>query len=137
MTSRGFRRTIPLTSCSEHKSMNNLSVYVRRSGYSKEEFTRQPIFGPGVEFVTVPKHYQWASGHQPIVATVLMNMNINKGKDKEQGHENEHGLEQKKQRHRLEHKHSHRHRHCSVSRWRPQKVDKRMVLEYTHGVFIT
>ncbi len=27
--------------------------------------------------------------------------------------------------------------HCSVSRWRPQKVDKRMVLEYTHGLFIT
>ncbi len=26
---------------------------------------------------------------------------------------------------------------CSVSRWRPQKVDKRMVLEYTHGLFIT
>jgi hypothetical protein len=23
------------------------------------------------------------------------------------------------------------------SRWRPQKVDKRMVLEYTHGLFIT
>jgi hypothetical protein len=22
---------------------------------------------------------------------------------------------------------------CSVSRWRPQKVDKRMVLVYTHG----
>jgi hypothetical protein len=28
-------------------------------------------------------------------------------------------------------------RSCSVSRWRPQKVDKRMVLEYTHGLFIT
>ncbi len=28
-------------------------------------------------------------------------------------------------------------RYCSVSRWRPQKVDKRMVLEYTHGLFIT
>ncbi len=27
--------------------------------------------------------------------------------------------------------------HCSLSRWRPQKVDKRMVLEYTHGLFIT
>jgi hypothetical protein len=27
--------------------------------------------------------------------------------------------------------------YCSVSRWRPQKVDKRMVLEYTHGLFIT
>jgi hypothetical protein len=27
--------------------------------------------------------------------------------------------------------------HCSVSRWRPHKVDKRMVLEYTHGLFIT
>jgi hypothetical protein len=26
---------------------------------------------------------------------------------------------------------------CSVSRWRPQKVDKPMVLEYTHGLFIT
>jgi hypothetical protein len=26
---------------------------------------------------------------------------------------------------------------CSVSRWRPQKVDKRRVLEYTHGLFIT
>ncbi len=26
---------------------------------------------------------------------------------------------------------------CSVSRWRPQKVDKRMVLEHTHGFFIT
>jgi hypothetical protein len=26
---------------------------------------------------------------------------------------------------------------CSLSRWRPQKVDKRMVLEYTHGLFIT
>ncbi len=26
---------------------------------------------------------------------------------------------------------------CSVSRWRPHKVDKRMVLEYTHGLFIT
>jgi hypothetical protein len=26
---------------------------------------------------------------------------------------------------------------CSASRWRPQKVDKRMVLEYTHGLFIT
>ncbi len=26
---------------------------------------------------------------------------------------------------------------CSVSRWRPQKVDKCMVLEYTHGLFIT
>jgi hypothetical protein len=26
---------------------------------------------------------------------------------------------------------------CSVSLWRPQKVDKRMVLEYTHGLFIT
>ncbi len=25
---------------------------------------------------------------------------------------------------------------CSVSRWRPQKVDKRMVLEHTHGLFI-
>jgi hypothetical protein len=25
----------------------------------------------------------------------------------------------------------------SVSRWRPQKVDKRMALEYTHGLFIT
>ncbi len=24
-----------------------------------------------------------------------------------------------------------------TSRWRPQKVDKRMVLEYTHGLFIT
>jgi hypothetical protein len=29
------------------------------------------------------------------------------------------------------------HYTCSVSRWRPQKVDKRMVLEYTHGLFIT
>ncbi len=27
--------------------------------------------------------------------------------------------------------------YCSVSRWRPQKVDKRMVLEHTHGLFIT
>ncbi len=27
--------------------------------------------------------------------------------------------------------------YCSVSRWRPHKVDKRMVLEYTHGLFIT
>jgi hypothetical protein len=27
--------------------------------------------------------------------------------------------------------------YCSVSRWRPQKVDKCMVLEYTHGLFIT
>jgi hypothetical protein len=26
---------------------------------------------------------------------------------------------------------------CSVSRWRLHKVDKRMVLEYTHGLFIT
>jgi hypothetical protein len=26
---------------------------------------------------------------------------------------------------------------CSVSRWRPQKVDKCMVLEYTRGLFIT
>jgi hypothetical protein len=26
---------------------------------------------------------------------------------------------------------------CSVSRWRPQKVDKRMYLDYTHGLFIT
>ncbi len=26
---------------------------------------------------------------------------------------------------------------CSVSRRRPQKVDKRMVLEHTHGLFIT
>jgi hypothetical protein len=26
---------------------------------------------------------------------------------------------------------------CSVSRWRPQKVDKCMVLEHTHGLFIT
>ncbi len=26
---------------------------------------------------------------------------------------------------------------CSVSRWRPQKVDKRMVLDHTHGLFIT
>jgi hypothetical protein len=26
---------------------------------------------------------------------------------------------------------------CSVSWWRPHKVDKRMVLEYTHGLFIT
>jgi hypothetical protein len=26
---------------------------------------------------------------------------------------------------------------CSVSRWRPHKVDKRMVREYTHGLFIT
>jgi hypothetical protein len=26
---------------------------------------------------------------------------------------------------------------CSVSRGRPHKVDKRMVLEYTHGLFIT
>ncbi len=26
---------------------------------------------------------------------------------------------------------------CSVSRWRPHKVDKCMVLEYTHGLFIT
>jgi hypothetical protein len=25
----------------------------------------------------------------------------------------------------------------SVSQWRLQKVDKRMVLEYTHGLFIT
>ncbi len=24
-----------------------------------------------------------------------------------------------------------------TSRWRPHKVDKRMVLEYTHGLFIT
>jgi hypothetical protein len=30
-----------------------------------------------------------------------------------------------------------RKRKCSVSRWRPQKVDKRMVLEHTHGLFIT
>jgi hypothetical protein len=29
------------------------------------------------------------------------------------------------------------HRYCSVSRWRLHKVDKRMVLEYTHGLFIT
>jgi hypothetical protein len=29
------------------------------------------------------------------------------------------------------------HSLCSLSRWRPQKVDKRMVLEYTHGLFIT
>jgi hypothetical protein len=29
------------------------------------------------------------------------------------------------------------HIYCSVSRWRPHKVDKRMVLEYTHGLFIT
>jgi hypothetical protein len=29
------------------------------------------------------------------------------------------------------------HYSCSVSRWRPQKVDKRMVLEHTHGLFIT
>jgi hypothetical protein len=29
------------------------------------------------------------------------------------------------------------HVKCSVSRWRPQKVDKRMVLEHTHGLFIT
>jgi hypothetical protein len=28
-----------------------------------------------------------------------------------------------------------RHNMCSVSRWRPHKVDKRMVLEYTHGLF--
>ncbi len=28
-------------------------------------------------------------------------------------------------------------RTCSLSRWRPQKVDKRMVLEHTHGLFIT
>jgi hypothetical protein len=27
--------------------------------------------------------------------------------------------------------------YCSVSRGRPHKVDKRMVLEYTHGLFIT
>ncbi len=27
--------------------------------------------------------------------------------------------------------------YCSVSRRRPQKVDKRMVLEHTHGLFIT
>jgi hypothetical protein len=27
--------------------------------------------------------------------------------------------------------------YCSISQWRPQKVDKRMVLEYTHGLFIT
>jgi hypothetical protein len=27
--------------------------------------------------------------------------------------------------------------YCSASWWRPQKVDKRMVLEYTHGLFIT
>jgi hypothetical protein len=27
--------------------------------------------------------------------------------------------------------------YCSVSRWRPQKVDKHMVLEYTHGLFMT
>ncbi len=33
--------------------------------------------------------------------------------------------------------HKHRGMNCSVSRWRPQKVDKRMVLEYTHGLFIT
>jgi hypothetical protein len=26
---------------------------------------------------------------------------------------------------------------CSVSQWRPQKVHKHMVLEYTHGLFIT
>jgi hypothetical protein len=26
---------------------------------------------------------------------------------------------------------------CSVSRWRPQKVDKRMYLDYTQGLFIT
>ncbi len=26
---------------------------------------------------------------------------------------------------------------CSWSRQRPQKVDKRMVLEHTHGLFIT
>jgi hypothetical protein len=31
----------------------------------------------------------------------------------------------------------HRNYYCSVSRWRPQKVDKRMVLEHTHGLFIT
>ncbi len=30
-----------------------------------------------------------------------------------------------------------KHRFCSVSRGRPHKVDKRMVLEYTHGLFIT
>ncbi len=29
------------------------------------------------------------------------------------------------------------HPPCSVSRWRPQKVDKRMYLDYTHGLFIT
>jgi hypothetical protein len=29
------------------------------------------------------------------------------------------------------------HAECSVSQWRPQKVDKRMVLEHTHGLFIT
>ncbi len=28
-------------------------------------------------------------------------------------------------------------RYCSVSRWRTQKVDKRMVLDHTHGLFIT
>jgi hypothetical protein len=27
--------------------------------------------------------------------------------------------------------------YCSVSWWRPHKVDKRMVLVYTHGLFIT
>ncbi len=27
--------------------------------------------------------------------------------------------------------------HCSRSRRRAEKVDKRMVLEYTHGLFIT
>ncbi len=26
---------------------------------------------------------------------------------------------------------------CSVSRWRPHEVDKRMVLVHTHGLFIT
>jgi hypothetical protein len=31
-----------------------------------------------------------------------------------------------------------RHSTCSVSSpWRPHKEDKRMVLEYTHGLFIT
>ncbi len=28
------------------------------------------------------------------------------------------------------------HPDCSVSQWRPQKVDKRMVLEHTHCLFI-
>jgi hypothetical protein len=30
-----------------------------------------------------------------------------------------------------------RHSSCSVSRWRPHEVDKRMVLVHTHGLFIT